>query len=238
MSIPSSSRITLKELHLFLIFRVILCVCLCLSLGLHAHARRVCCARETPIRSNRKPKCHLRRPLISGSLAGCSSTRPFDNTSSVQVPKPDNATGPQPPLPIQDADPSRRHPVFVRVPISAYIRWRDVKAGLETVDVTLKEFQIIPLTIGYKMLTGYKAELLLNDDSQGGGSLVANWGYPVPPEIRSPAFGSWNPKSGFAPRICRITIFETDQLPGYHVDPEQGVHYRVLWARTFKVPPR
>jgi hypothetical protein len=99
-------------------------------------------------------------------------------------------------------------------------------------DYVFTGFETAHLTIGHKMITGVQEEVDFGGDGRSGGTSVAcDYGAALPKEI--PAF---NP--GYSPNAvpveCRVIIFETDQPPGYHVEPTQGKYYQVLWARTLK----
>jgi hypothetical protein len=91
-------------------------------------------------------------------------------------------------------------------------------------------FETAHLTVGHKMETGIYLAL---EDGSGGGGLYGEYGGHILPSV-VPSFGSIATNEAFAE--LRITIFETDQPPGYHVDPKQGKYYRVLWSRTFTAP--
>jgi hypothetical protein len=130
------------------------------------------------------------------------------------------ATFPPPLEPVPDADPSQRHPVTISVPMGIRIAWESnafhyVFTGLETAH----------LTVGHKMITGVQEEV--------GTSISSFYGGPLPSEIPLLSPGT-TPNA--IPVECRITIFETDQPPGYHVEPTMGKFYRVLWTRTFEGP--
>jgi len=129
------------------------------------------------------------------------------------------ATFPPPREPIPDADPSRRYPVSISVPTGLRIAresntFHCVFTGVETAH----------LTVGHKMITGVQEEV---------GTLISrDYGGALPSEIPPPPIGD-TPNA--IPVDCRITIFETDQPPGYHVEPTVGKYYRVLWTRNFKL---
>jgi hypothetical protein len=95
-------------------------------------------------------------------------------------------------------------------------------------------FKTAHLTVGHKMITGVEEQVdFRRDGTNAGTSISRDYGGPLPTEV--PPF---NP--GYAPNTtpaeCRITIFETDQPPGYHVEPTQGKYYKVLLTRTFREP--
>lgn len=135
-----------------------------------------------------------------------------------------SSTFPPPREPVPDADPSRRHPVSISVPTGLRI----TRKG-NAFDYVFTGFETARLTVGYKMITGVSEEL----DSNRGTSVSSNYGGALPREIPTPDFG-YSPNE--IPARCRITIFETDQPPGYHVEPSDGRFYRMLWTRTFEGP--
>jgi hypothetical protein len=133
-----------------------------------------------------------------------------------------SSTFPPPREPVPDADPSRRHPVSISVPTGLRI----TRKG-NAFDYVFSGFETARLTVGYKMITGVSEEV----DSDKGTSISSSYGNPLPLEIPPPHVG-YSPNE--IPARCRITIFETDQPPGYHVEPSIGKFYRVLWTRTFE----
>jgi hypothetical protein len=135
-----------------------------------------------------------------------------------------SSTFPPPREPVPDADPSRRHPVSISVPTGLRI----TRNGI-AFDYVFTGFETTRLTVGYKMITGVSEEL----DSDKGTSFSSSYGGALPLEIPPPNFG-YSPNE--IPARCRITVFETDQPPGYHVEPSVGRFYRVLWTRTFERP--
>ena len=135
-----------------------------------------------------------------------------------------SSTFPPPREPVPDADPSRRHTVSISVPTGLRI----TRKG-NAFDYVFTGFETARLTVGYKMITGVSEEV----DSNKGTSISSSYGNPLPREIPTPNVG-YSPNA--IPARCRITIFETDQPPGYHVEPSLGKFYRVLWTRTFEGP--
>jgi hypothetical protein len=135
-----------------------------------------------------------------------------------------SSTFPPPREPVPDADPSRRHPVSISVPTGLRI----TRKG-NAFDCVFTGFETARLTVGYKMITGVSEEV----DSDKGTSIASGYGDPLPREIPTPNVG-YSPHE--IPARCRITIYETDQPSGYHVDPSEGKFYRVLWTRTFEGP--
>jgi hypothetical protein len=138
-------------------------------------------------------------------------------------------TFPPPREPIPDADPSRRHPVSISVPTGIRI----TRNG-NTFDYVFTGFETARLTVGYKMVTGVSQEVdSRRDGKDTGTSIAGTYGGPLPHDIPPPNVGC-GPNE--IPVRCRIRIFETDQPPGYHVEPSVGKFYRVLWTRTFEGP--
>ena len=135
-----------------------------------------------------------------------------------------SSTFPPPREPVPDADPSRRHPVSISVPTGLRI----TRKGNES-NYIFTGFETARLTVGYKMITGVSEEV----DSDKGTSISSSYGNPLPREIPAPHIG-YSPHE--IPARCRVTIFETDQPSGYHVEPSVGKFYRVLWTRTFEGP--
>jgi hypothetical protein len=135
-----------------------------------------------------------------------------------------SSTFPPPREPVPDADPSRRHPVSISVPTGLSI----TRKG-NVFDYVFTGFETARLTVGYKMITGVSEEV----DSDKGTSISSSYGNPLPREIPPPNVG-YSPNE--IPARCRITIFETDQPSGYHLEPSVGKFYRVLWTRTFDGP--
>jgi hypothetical protein len=131
---------------------------------------------------------------------------------------------PPPREPVPDAAPSRRHPASISVPTGLRIRRKG-----NAFDYVFTGFETARLTVGYKMITGVSEEV----DSNKGTSISSSYGNPLPREIPTPDVG-YSPNA--IPARYRITIFETDQPPGYHVEPSLGEFYRVLWTRTFEGP--
>jgi hypothetical protein len=89
-------------------------------------------------------------------------------------------------------------------------------------------FETAHFTVGHKMVTGFYEVL---DDGKGGGARIGVCGDPLPSKI--PSFNQSVPTNWVHAEL-QITIFETDQPPGYHVEPTQGNYYRILWTRSFK----
>ncbi len=135
-----------------------------------------------------------------------------------------SSTFPPPREPIPDADPSRRYPVSISVPTGLRI----TRKG-NAFDYVFTGFETTRLTVGYKMITGVSEEV----DSNKGTAISSSYGNPLPREIPTPKVG-YSPNA--IPARYRITIFETAQPPGYHVEPSLGKFYRVLWTRTFEGP--
>jgi hypothetical protein len=96
-------------------------------------------------------------------------------------------------------------------------------------DYVFTGFKTARLTVGYKMITGVSEEV----DSDKGTSISSSYGNPLPREIPPPHVGYGPDQISVR---CRVTIFETDQPPGYHVEPSDGKYYKVLWTRTFEGP--
>jgi hypothetical protein len=136
---------------------------------------------------------------------------------------------PPPREPVPDADPSRRHPVSISVPTGLRIERKG-----NTFDYVFTGFETAYLTVGFKMLTGVEEQVdLRRDGTNGGTSISRDYGGPLPTQV--PCFNpGYTPNT--VPSECRLTIFETDQPPGYHVEPTMGKHYKVLLTRTFKEP--
>lgn len=136
---------------------------------------------------------------------------------------------PPPREPVPDADPSRRRAVDISVPTGL----RSMRKG-NTFDYVFTGFETARLTVGYKMVTGVSEEVdSRRNGKDSGTSIAGTYGGPLPHEIPAPNVGC-GPNE--IPVRCRITIFETDQPPGYHVEPTIGRFYRVLWTRTFEGP--
>jgi hypothetical protein len=87
------------------------------------------------------------------------------------------------------------------------------------------------ITVGYKMLTGVIEEVKFRRDGRDWGTSTSE--SPLLSEIPPPPDG-YSPNT--LPAECRITIYETDQPSGYHVEPSDGKYYKVLWTRTFEGP--
>jgi hypothetical protein len=134
-------------------------------------------------------------------------------------------TFPPPREPIRDADPSRRHPVSISVPMGL----RLARKG-NTFGFIFTGFETAQLTVGYKMLTGITEAVKYRDGSLG---ITSTSGNLLRLEIQPPTPG-YTPDN--IPVEYRITIYETDQPSGYHVDSSDGKFYRVLWTRTFEGP--
>ncbi len=147
---------------------------------------------------------------------------------------------PQPLPPVPGADPFRRHAVSIQVPtgIRAFRSGEKVGADPDFTEwhFAFTGFETVHLTVGHKMLTGAKAEIIMRRNGKvsaiwGGGS--GTWGPHLPPSLPTPLPIHLLRNAGPGPCECRATVFETDQQPGYHQDPEGGRYYRVLWTRTF-----
>jgi hypothetical protein len=136
-----------------------------------------------------------------------------------------SSTFPPPREPVPDADPSRRHPVSVSVPTGLRIAQKG-----NTFEYVFTAFETAHLTVGYKMLTGITEDVKYRDGSH---TITSTSGDLLLLEIQSPSPGYTRDN---IPVECRITIYETDQPSGYHLDPDQGKFYRVLWTRTFEGP--
>ncbi len=164
-------------------------------------------------------------------LAGCTSSHRESPTSSSTLP-----TSPLQPLPpIADADPSRRHAASIRVPtgVRAVRESEELRSTTELVQwhLAFTGYETASLTVGHKMVTGVRVETTLRD---GGRCISGTYGKPsLPSEIPAPDLGGF--RTNKIPSECRITIFETDQPAGYHVEPEDGKYYKVLWTRAFVV---
>jgi hypothetical protein len=99
-----------------------------------------------------------------------------------------------------------------------------------TFDYVFTGFETVHLTVGHKMITGIREEVDFRRDGRSAGTSVGcDYGSPLPSEM--PAFNMGEVPNA-VPVEFRALIFETDQPPGYHVEPSQGEHYRVLWSGT------
>jgi len=136
-----------------------------------------------------------------------------------------SSTFPPPREPVPDADPSRRHPVSISVPTGL----RLARKG-NTFGFIFTGFETAQLTVGLSMLTGITEAVKYRDGSLG---ITSTSGNLLRLEIQPPTPG-YMPDN--IPVECRITIYETDQPSGYHVDASDGKFYRVLWTRTFEGP--
>ena len=136
-----------------------------------------------------------------------------------------SSTFPPPREPVPDADPSRRHPVSISVPTGL----RLARKG-DTFGFIFTGSETAQLTVGLSMLTGITEAVKYRDGSLG---ITSTSGNLLRLEIQPPTPG-YMPDN--IPVECRITIYETDQPSGYHVDASDGKFYRVLWTHTFEGP--
>ncbi len=88
--------------------------------------------------------------------------------------------------------------------------------------------------VGHKMITGVEEQVdFRRDGANVGTSLNRDYGGPLPTQV-PPLVPGYAPNT--IPVECRITVFETDQQPGYHVEPTQGKYFKVLMTRRFREP--
>jgi len=167
-------------------------------------------------------------------FSGCSSNRIPSQSCSLAI-----DSFPQPLPPVAGADPSRRDAASIRVP-TAIRAFREANKsrltpGMVTWGFALHDFESAHLTVGYKMITGINVELLLRRDGVNGGTYGSGSyrGTRLPRTVAAPP--PLGVPTNETPSECRVTIFETDLPPGYHVEPQNGKYYRVLWTRSFEV---
>lgn len=133
---------------------------------------------------------------------------------------------------IADADPSRRHPVSVRVPTVMKV----VRDG-DSLTVSFLPLQTTNLTVGHKMVTGLmREESIYRNGTAHPLGMSLQGGLAFEPGTKVLTLG----RDGIPPPgqeftfEHRVTIFETD-LPAQHEwSPQSGKHYRVLWTKTFR----
>ncbi len=156
--------------------------------------------------------------VCAAVLVGCHSTPTKQPNVSCEP-----FAQPRPPLP--DADPTRRRLMSIQVPTGVQIVQRRGRSRL-----VFTGFQAAQITVGHKMLAGVTEEL---EVANGETTIIGTHGGLLPSRI--PGFHqSFSTNEVFTE--LRLTVFETDQPPGYHVDPSDSRFYRVLWTRTFHAP--
>ncbi len=157
-------------------------------------------------------------------LAGCAGRRHEGRPAAALGSWP-----PQPPPPVANADPSRRHRVSIRVPTG----FRVARRG-DMLVFNFTSYEKTNLTVGYRMLLGITEEIDFSRNGKDAGTYTCGHGRNSLP-ARVPPPGSCGPTNEI-PVECRVIIYESDQPFGYHVGPEEGKWYKVLWSRTFKGP--
>ena len=136
---------------------------------------------------------------------------------------------PPPREPVADADPSRRSRVSIRVPTGLRIARQNGRTNY-----VFTGFEAADITVGHKMITGWREEVHLSQDGKPAGTIkIESCGEPLPAEI--PPIGPGGTPHD-VPESFQFTIFESDQPPAYHVGPDAGKYYRVLWTRVFNQP--
>jgi hypothetical protein len=85
------------------------------------------------------------------------------------------------------------------------------------------------------MITGVSVEISTHRDGVDAGTYDsgAYGGTRLPRRVPAPP--PVDVRTNEKPSECRVTVFETDQPPGYHVEPQNGKYYKVLWTRSFEV---
>lgn len=135
-------------------------------------------------------------------------------------------------LPIEDADPSVRHPVPVRAPTAMLV----ARHG-DSLTVSFPTLEKTNLMVGYKMVTGIMREdSVYRDGVAQPRGMSLGGGLEWKPSTNVLIFGRDGiPKPGQEFTLeHRITMFETD-LPGQHMwSSQSGKHYKVLWTQTFR----
>ena len=137
--------------------------------------------------------------------------------------------------PITNANPSIRHPIFIRVP---------TKLKIETASDTLSEtidtnsFESTNLMVGTNMVTGVEGKIYVypkgeSRPANGGDSLSSGLDFNL-------GVRYWHTKQDGIPLPGKkyvveidLAIFETDIPPQHDWEPN-GKNYKVLWRRTLK----
>jgi hypothetical protein len=134
--------------------------------------------------------------------------------------------------PVADADPSTRTPVTVGIPVTM----RVVRRG-ESLLVSFPTVQSTNLTLGHKLVTGFRREDTLYCDGTArplGMSLQGGLLFESSTNVLPFKIGTLPTMGREFTLEHRVTIFETD-MPVQHMwSPQSGKHYGVLWARTFR----
>jgi hypothetical protein len=85
------------------------------------------------------------------------------------------------------------------------------------------------------MFTGVEVQICLSCGGNiEGESKMGIYGWALPFRVTNFSGPVWL-RTNEIPSKVRVTVFETDQPAGYHVEPDIGKFYRVLWTRIFEV---